>query len=192
MEWAMVAAEVFVSRVRVYLACSLDGCIAGPGHDLSFLGEHASEADAQGGLAFDEFLSGIGALLMGRRTYQVPLDYDTWPYGDRPVLVATHGQLPRAPKGGRARAVHGPIAELVAEAKTVAGSKDVYLDGGDLVRQGLDAGLVDEICLTILPVVLGRGIRLWEGLEKRSDLVFDPPVMHGSRMVQLTARVLRR
>lgn len=181
-----------MSRVRVYLGCSLDGCIAGPGHDLSFLSEHAPETADQGGLSFEAFLSGIGALLMGRRTYQVPLDYDAWHYGDLPVLVATHRQLPPAPKGGHARAVNGPITELVAEAKAVAGSKDVYLDGGDLVRQGLDARLVDEICLTFLPVVLGRGIRLWDGLEKRNDLVFDPPVMHGSRMVQLTARVLRR
>ncbi len=180
-----------MSRVRVYLGCSLDGCIAGPGHDLSFLDEHAPDNDAGGGLGFEEFLAGIGALLMGRRTYQVPLDYDTWFYGDRPVLVATHHPLPPAPKGGNARAVQGPIAELVAEARAAAGGKDVYLDGGDLVRQGLDAGLVDELCLTFLPVVLGRGIRLWEGLERRNDLVFAPPVMHGGRMVQVTARVVR-
>lgn len=179
-----------MSRVRVYLGCSLDGCIAGPDHDLSFLGEHAPEPSA-GGLSFDQFLSEIGVLLMGRRTYQVLLDYDAWHYGDRLVLVATHGPLPPAPQGGSARAVQGPIAELLAEAKAAAGDRDVYLDGGDLVRQGLDAGLVDEMCLTILPVVLGRGIRLWEGLEKRNDLAFDAPVMHGSRMVQLTARILK-
>jgi dihydrofolate reductase len=180
-----------MSRVRVYLGCSLDGCIAGPAHDLSFLHEHTADTDAGGGLAFEDFLSGIGALLMGRRTYQVPLDYDAWFYGDRPVLVATHHPLPPAPKGGHARAVQGPIAELVAEARAAAGGRDVYLDGGDLVRQGLDAGLVDELCLTFLPVVLGRGIRLWEGLENRNNLVFDPPVIHGGRMVQVTARVLR-
>lgn len=180
-----------MSRVRVYLGCSLDGCIAGPNHDLSFLHEHSPEKDAGGGLEFDAFLADIGALLMGRRTYQVPVDYDAWFYGDRPVLVASHHPIPPAPKGGNARAVQGPIAELVAEAKRAANGKDVYLDGGDLVRQGLDAGLVDELTLTFLPVVLGRGIRLWDGLEKRNDLVFEPPVKHGGRMVQITARVQR-
>jgi dihydrofolate reductase len=185
-----------MSRVRVYLGCSLDGCIAGPNHDLSFLEEHGPESDAgvakeTGSLGFEQFLEGIGALLMGRRTYQVPLDHDAWFYGDRPVLVATHHPIPPAPKGGNARAVQGPIEELVAEAKAVAGGKDVYLDGGDLVRQGLEAGLVDELCLTFLPVVLGRGIRLWEGLTRRNDLVFERPVMHGRRMVQITARVRR-
>jgi dihydrofolate reductase len=178
-------------RVRVYLGCSLDGCIAGAGHDLSFLHEFGDEEQPEEGLGFDDFLSGIGALLMGRRTYQVPLDHDAWFYGDRPVLVATHHPLPPAPKGGIARAVAGPIAELVAQAKEAAGERDVYLDGGDLVRQGLDAGLVDDLCLTMLPVVLGRGIRLWEGLEERNDLEFDAPVRRG-RMVQVSARVVRR
>ena len=73
-------------------------------------------------------------------------------------------------------------------ASKAAGEKDVYLDGGDLVRQALGAGLVDELCLTFLPLVLGRGIRLWDGLERRTDLRFDPPVMHGRGMVQVTAR----
>jgi dihydrofolate reductase len=180
-----------MSRLRVYLGCSLDGCIAGPGHNLSFLDEHAPEPEAQGGLSFEDFLSGIGVLLMGRRTYQVLLDYDVWPYGDRLVLVATHHELPPAPHGGQARAVCGPIDELVAEAKALAGGRDVYLDGGDLVRQGLDAALVDELCLTFLPLVLGRGIRLWDGLVRRNDLLFDPPVLHGRRMVQVRARVVR-
>jgi dihydrofolate reductase len=182
------------SRVRVYLGCSLDGCVAGPDHDLSFLEEYGPDPDSEpgDGLGFDAFLAQIGALLMGRRTYQVLLDHDLWPYGDRLVLVATHHPLPPAPQGGTARAVAGPIESLVAEAKAVAGDRDVYLDGGDLVRQGLDAGLVDELCITLLPVLLGRGVRLWEGLRARNDLRFWPPVMHHGTMVQLTAQVTRR
>ena len=184
------------SRVRVYLGCSLDGCISGPDHDISFLDDFspdpdAPEAEGGSGLGFHDFMDEVGALLMGRRTYQVALDYDVWHYGDRPVLVATHHALPPAPGGGDARGVQGPIEQLLAEAKAVAGGKDVYLDGGDLVRQGLDAGLVDELCLTFLPVVLGRGIRLWEGLQRRNNLRFDPPVVQGGRMVQVTAKVVR-
>lgn len=180
------------SRVRVYLGCSLDGCIAGPEHDLSFLSEfgpdEAPEPDE--GLGFEAFLAQIGALLMGRRTYQVLLDYDAWHYGDRPVLVATHRPLPPAPKGGKAWAVEGPIEALVAQAKGAAGEGDVYLDGGDLVRQGLDAGLVDELCLTFLPVVLGRGVRLWDGLRHGHRLEFHPPTTHAGRLVQVRASVV--
>jgi dihydrofolate reductase len=177
-----------MSRVRVYLGCSLDGCIAGPDHDIAFLNEFHPDPEAPEGLSFVDFIDEVGALLMGRRTYQVPLDYDAWHYGDRPVLVATHHELPPAPQGGTAWAVQGPIEELVAQAKEAAGGKDVYLDGGDLVRQGLDAGLVDELTLTFLPLILGRGVRLWDGLRERTDLVFEPPVEHGGRMVQVRAR----
>lgn len=183
-----------MSRVRVYLGCSLDGCIAGPEHDLSFLMEAAPDPGAPPGegLSFEEFLAEIGALLMGRRTYQVPLEHDAWHYGERPVLVATHRPLPPAPQGGNARAVSGPIEELVAEAKEAAGGKDLYLDGGDLVRQALEAGLVDELVLTFLPLILGEGIRLWDGLRTRNDLAFAPPTTLSGSMVQVRARVVRR
>lgn len=178
-----------MGRVRVYLGCSLDGCIAGENHDISFLEEFTPDPEAPDeGLGFVEFLGQCGALLMGRATYQVILDFDAWHYGELPVLVATHRDLPPAPGGGDARAVRGPIEELVAQARALAGDNDVYLDGGDLVRQALEAGLVDELCLTMLPVVLGRGIRLWDGLTTRSDWVFSPPALHGGGMVQVTAR----
>jgi dihydrofolate reductase len=181
------------SRVWVYLGCSLDGCIAGPDHDIAFLNDytpHPDAIDSTDGLSFERFMDNVGALLMGRRTYQVPLDYDAWHYGDRPVLVATHHELPPAPKGGTAWAVEGPIESLIAQAKTAAKGKDVYLDGGDLVRQGLEAGLVDELCLTFLPIVLGNGVRLWDGLKQRTDLVFEPPTTHGQGMIQVRARTV--
>ncbi|MEM1416350.1 MAG: dihydrofolate reductase family protein [Myxococcota bacterium] len=178
-----------MSRVRVYLGCSLDGCIAGPEHDLAFLMETPPPAEGEPqGLGFAEFIADVGALLMGRRTYQVLLDHDAWHYGERPVFVATHHALPPAPQGGDARRIEGSIDAMLDEALAAAGGGDVYLDGGDLVRQGLEAGRVDALCLTLLPLILGRGIRLWEGLERRTDLRFDPPVAHG-RMVQVTAQV---
>jgi dihydrofolate reductase len=161
------------SRVRVYMACSVDGFIAGPDDDLGFLAEPASErADApepSGALRFEAFMQQVGALLMGRRTHDVVAKMGVWPYGDTPVLVATHRDIERAAHS--VRPVEGSIDSLIERARAVAGDKDVYLDGGDLVRQGLDAGLVDELCITVVPVLLGGGgTRLFDDLKRRTKL----------------------
>ena len=81
----------FMPRVRVYLGCSLDGCIGGPNGDISFLSEFTPEPNAEPdlGLGFEAFLEQIGALLMGRNTYEIAAAHTgRWPYGARPVLVA--------------------------------------------------------------------------------------------------------
>ncbi len=146
-------------RVRVFIACSLDGFIAGEGDDLSWL--PASPEDH----GYDAFMADIGALLIGRGTFDVASGFDPWPYGDRPVLVATTRSL--VVPGPTVREVSGPIAELVAEARHAAGERDVYLDGGNLIRQALDADLIDELTVTFIPVVLGAGHPLFAGVSHR-------------------------
>ncbi len=178
------------SRVRVYMACSLDGFIAGPDDDLGFLDESAP-ATAEAGepseaLGFEAFMEQVGAMLMGRRTHDVIAGMRVWAYGDTPVLVATHRDL--EPAADSVRPVTGGIESLIDQAKELAGEKDVYLDGGNLIRQGLDAGLVDELCITYVPVLLGgEGIRLFDDLTRRTKLEFVEH--HRMRhMLQVTAR----
>lgn len=177
-------------RVRVYLGCSLDGCIAGPDNDLSFLhapGPEGAPPAADGSLGYEAFMAQVGAMLMGRTTYDTVAGMGIpWPYGETPVLVATTRPLADAPP--TVRAVSGEIADLVAQARTTAGDRDVYLDGGALVRSALSAGLVDELTLTMLPIVLGRGVRLFDGLDTAVPLVFTGHHDAGMGMVQLTAR----
>ncbi len=171
------------SRVRVYLGCSLDGFIAGPDDDLSWLIDPPEEeGDAVG---FFTFMEEVGALLMGRRTWSVVEAFDGWFYGETPVLVATHREL--ACDRPTVQAVSGSIEEVVAAARTAAGDKDVYIDGGDLVRQALDAGLVDELILTVGPIVIGDGVRLFDGVVKRHHLEFTKVVPWG-RLFQIHAR----
>jgi len=75
-------------QLRVFCACSLDGFLAGEGDDLSWLPEPEDGAPAEDH-GYDAFMEGIGALLMGRTTYDVVRGFDVaWPYGDRPVIVA--------------------------------------------------------------------------------------------------------
>ncbi|MBL9036887.1 MAG: dihydrofolate reductase [Archangium sp.] len=168
-------------RARVFIATSLDGFIAGENDDLSWLPPPVPGDD----FGFATFLSQTGALLMGRRTYDVAAGFPgEWAYGERPVLVPT--RRPLTPKVPSVRAVSGPITELVAQAKEAANGLDVYLDGGDVIRQAHDAGLVDELTVTVVPVILGRGYPLFAGVAQRSALTLlrSAPLLGG--LVQLT------
>jgi dihydrofolate reductase len=155
-------------RVHVFVGASLDGFIAGPNDELDWLaGGGGGEPESPD--SFGPFFAQIGAVLMGRRTYDVVRGMSIpWPYGETPMLIATHRPLP----AGRptVRAASGTIEQLVAEAKQAAGARDVYVDGGQLIRAALDAGLVDELTVTVVPMVLGAGLPLFAGAARRHPL----------------------
>lgn len=176
-----------MSALRAFFAQSLDGFLAGDDDDLSWLPQ---PSDATGDAGFGAFLEQVGALLMGRRTYDVVRGFDgPWPYGERPIVVATTRPLPPGPPGVCARAAS--IAELVTEAKERAAGRDVYLDGGALLRQALDAKLLDELTVTVVPAVLGRGIPAFAGALARHPLeLLRSQALH-SGMMQLTYRPIR-
>ena len=154
-------------RVRVFIASSLDGFIAGVDDDLSWLPPIPSEPGHDFG--YGAFMAEVGALLMGRRTFDVVLGFGgEWPYGERPVLVATHRALPSGPAS--ARAVSGSIDELITSALAAADGRDVYIDGGALIRQALDAELIDEMVVSVIPMILGAGLPLFAGAQQRHAL----------------------
>ncbi len=176
--------DVAQARVRAFLAASLDGFIAGENDDLSWLPPADPSGEDHG---FGAFLAQVGALLLGRRTYDVVAGFDgPWPYGDRPVLVATHRELQSSV--ATLRPVQGAIAELVHEAREAAAGLDVYADGGDVLRQVLDAGLLDEVVVTVIPVILGRGVPLFAGVRARHTLELVRSVTLPRGMMQLTYR----
>ena len=154
--------------IRVFIATSRDGFIAGVDDDLSWLPDgHAGED-----YGYEQFMAGVGAILMGRRTYNVVEGFGTgWPYGDTPVLVAT--TRPLDPVEPSVRAVSGTPETMLAEAREVAGRRDVYADGGQLIRQLLDAGLIDEFIVTVIPVDLGDGIPLLARADQRDRLSLE-------------------
>lgn len=179
-----------MSRVRVYIASSLDGFIAGPDDDLSWLSgtpTDAAELAARSpeALSFERFIADVGVLLMGRRTYDVVERFDQWFYGDLPVLVATH--RPLSPRVPTVRAVSGDLDALLAQAGEVAGAKDIYIDGGALIREATLAGRVDEFVITWIPVLLGRGIPLFAGLAERREVEILSSTPFGGGALQIKA-----
>lgn len=139
--------------VVLYAALSLDGYLAGPGDSLAFLDEVAGAADT-----YPEFIASIGALVMGRRTYDVVRSLAPWPYGELPTTVVTSRPMPDAPPGvttDRGHDLPGLVRRLLRHGR-------VWLVGGGvLARTFLAAGLLDEVDLTVTPHVLGGGVPLW-------------------------------
>lgn len=171
-------------KIRAFFAMSLDGFIAGPNDELDWLDVAEGSEDT-----FTPFIAQTGALLMGRRSYDIAAGFDVpWPYGDVPVLVTTHREL--KPKAPTITACSGTISELVAKAKAVAAPKDVYIDGGQLIGQALDAGLVDEITATVIPTILGAGIPAFTG-SRRCPLELVSQRAIGKGLVQLVYQTRR-
>lgn len=150
-------------HVSVFLAISLDGYIAGPDGDLSWLAVCAGDSTAATG--YDALFARVDTLLIGRATYEAVRGFPDWPFAGKRVVVATHRPIAAAHgEVARAGTLEGLLDDLHAE-----GARAVYLDGGNLVAQGLDAGLVDELTLSLVPVILGGGVPLFRGERARSD-----------------------
>jgi dihydrofolate reductase len=138
-----------------FLGMSLDGFIAGPNDELDWLERGGGPPEDFG---FNAFFATVDALLVGRRTWEVVGRFPKWPYGDKRLFVLTH----RHAEGGHGeRFLSGPPAEAL-ERLGAEGVRRVYVDGGAVVSQFLSAGLLDELTVSILPVVIGRGIRLFQ------------------------------
>ena len=172
-----------MSRCLAFMGMSLDGCIAGPKDELDWLSADGAED------TFTPFFAQIGAMLMGRRTYDVVAAMDVpWPYGETPVLVATSRELTGGPD--TVRPVAGTIGEVIEQAKAAAGDRDVYIDGGALVRSALVAGLVDEVTLSVVPIALGNGIGLFRELSRHVKLELLGARPLGGGLVELRYRPL--
>ena len=145
-------------KASVFVGASLDGFIARETHALDFL--HSGGEGPPADLGYNEFFATVDALVMGRNTFDVVLAFDKWPYGAKPIFVLTTRALPKPPKGAVVERMSGEPAQIVS---TLAkrGFKHLYIDGGITIQRFLNAGLIDRITVTRVPVVIGSGIPLF-------------------------------
>lgn len=152
-----MSTELRRPRVSAFLALSLDGFIAGEGDDLTWLEPY--NGDSQEETGYSALMASADTLLMGRNSYDTVSAFPEWPYGNKPVVVLTH--RPAAPRD-RVSFRQGALPQVL-DTLWQEGSRHLYLDGGDLVRQGLQARVVDELTLFWVPVTLGAGVPLFSG-----------------------------
>jgi dihydrofolate reductase len=158
-----------LNRTQYYTAVTLDGFIADPDNSLAWL--FKIKRDEHGPMSYEDFIAEVGALAMGSTTYEWIIDHESakWPY-DLPSWVFTHRELTVVPNAP-VEFVSGDVAPVHEEMRSAAGERNVWIvGGGDLAGQFADAGLLDEVIVTIAPVTLGAGASL---LPRRLELNLD-------------------
>ena len=143
-------------KITYYVAASLDGYIADADGGVGWL----PEGDA-GDYGYEEFYSGVDALVMGRRTYDQVLEFGQWYYAGKPTYVFTSHPPDDNPFG--VEFVSVPPAEFVQSVVARRFGAIWLLGGGNLAEQFRSAGLIDEYVVHLIPVVLGRGVPLFGG-----------------------------
>lgn len=152
-----------MSKLVLYIAASLDGYIARSDHGLDWL---LKFDNSQTDYGYSEFYSSVDAVLMGRKTYEVALSLGPWAYRDKPNFVMSRS----TDKFEHAEKVSGEIGPVVTELKSRF--KCIWLVGGaELLSQSLSARCLDEIIITVIPVILGSGIRLFDSPIEETELI---------------------
>jgi dihydrofolate reductase len=165
-----------MSRTQYYCAASLDGYIAEADDSLGWLFNYEGSFEADGaepgpmgeGGAYEAFYGGVGALVSGAITYEFVLDHlaedGEWPYAGKPWWVLSSRELPVPEREGvDVRIADAQVADLYDEMVAAAGERTLWVvGGGNVASQFAEAGLLDEVLVTVVPVVLGEGKPLFD------------------------------
>jgi dihydrofolate reductase len=167
-----------LATASVFVGTSLDGFIARTDGSLDFLPPGGGEEHG-----YEAFMATVDALVIGRKTYETVLSFDSWPYGRKPVFVLSTGVLAPGPAGAVVEHMKGAPAEIVSRLAR-RGIGHIYVDGGITIQRFLQAGLIQRLIITRVPVLIGRGIPLFGRLDRDIHL---QPVMtrqYASGLVQ--------
>jgi dihydrofolate reductase len=177
-----------MSQVVLYIATSLDGYIAGDDDDISWL--KPFEGVDYG---YDAFIGSIGAVILGRRTYDLTTGAGWgWPY-PVPGYVLTSRPAADPPQGPDITFTDRSLPELVAEARQrIPGDKDIWVVGGaGVVRDFLAVDLIDRLRIFVIPVMLGSGIRLFQPVDRPTTVSLQRVTQLPQGMVELAYTVQR-
>ncbi|HEY6892155.1 MAG TPA: dihydrofolate reductase family protein [Solirubrobacter sp.] len=189
-----------MSNVTFSLSMSLDGFVAGPNdeidplHDWLFAGEHPSRSGfgrmtEQSRDLIDAGLADLGAVVCGRTTFEASERWGgTGPFG-APTFVVTHAP-PTENRGDFTYVTEG-VEAAIEQARAAAGDKDVSVMGAIVPQQAIAGGLVDEFVISVIPVLLGEGKRLFENLGGRVDLERTQVVEAPEGVTHMRFRVVR-
>ena len=183
------------SRVTIHMAASLDGYIARKDGRVDWLettDEFAGGATMEPGFV-EAFLKTIDCYVMGARTYELALGFEKqgygWTYGDKPTFVLTHRALPRIRETVEFHA--GDLAKFVNERLRPKFGSIWFVGGGALSGECLRRGLADEVRYSVLPILIGDGIKFFDALDADVALHLAECTAYQNGMVELRYDVKR-
>lgn len=161
-----------MAKVIIHLVISLDGFIAKEDEsDYEWMFKYGG--DEPDPLA-EDVINNLGAVILGNKDFRLNLvTEDALPYGgkDVPQFVVTHNQRDPLKIGNLTfQFITGGVEETIRRAKEAAGDKKVAILGASISQQALNLGLVDEILLHQVPLILGKGLRLFENIDREIEL----------------------
>jgi dihydrofolate reductase len=167
-------------KLILFIACSLDGYIARSNDDLSFLNRVQKKGEYY---HYADFINTVDTVILGRRTYDwVMSQVQEFPHADKESYVITRT---KRPKLGNTTFYTGNLKELVISLKAKSG-KNIFCDGGaEIVNELLTLKLFDELIISIIPVLLGDGIRLFKDGRPEQDLELITSSSYATGLVQL-------
>ena len=153
------------ARMSVYIATSLDGFIARANGDLDWLTASDDRTTASD-YGYQAFMDSVDAIVMGRYTFEKALTFDPWPYsGKKVVVLSSRSVAVPQPLAHEVEALSLAPHDLVAQL-SARGCTHLYIDGGKTIQRFLNAGLIDQLIITRIPILLGDGIPLFGALDQ--------------------------
>lgn len=165
-------------KASVFVGTSLDGFMARTNGALDFLPPGGGEPHG-----YDEFIATVDALVIGRNTFDTVLTFDPWPYGKKPVFVLSTRALPPVPPDAVVEHMSGTPSEIVS-LLAARGIRHIYVDGGITIQRFLQAGLIQRLIVTRVPVLIGTGIPLFGPLQRDITLKHVRTQQYKSGLVQ--------
>jgi len=172
---------------HAFMAMSLDGFVARKDHSLDWLLKQRTDGEEHG---YAEFLAGVDGLVMGSGSFRTCLSFDSWPY-DKPVIVLsqsmTNADVPDELRGSVRISPLSPDQVMASLGRE--GWARVYVDGGKIIQSFMRAGLISDLTVTIVPILIGEGMRMFGETGRDIDLELLATTPFPSGLVSLTYRV---
>lgn len=169
---------------HVFLAISLDGFVARKDHSLDWL----QKAHTTGGdLGTGAFMASVDAMVMGRGSFETMLKMQVWPYEFPVTVLSSSLRQDDIPPSYRSKVrLSADTPQAVMQQLADEGHKRVYIDGGQLVHSFIRAGLIEDMVLTVIPILLGQGVSLFGPLDQDIRLQLRRSEHYDSGIVQNT------